>query len=85
MGHSRVGCYPCIISGFREWKACWRTEEGKQNILKLIEIEQTLRSQGLTAVRIRDNFDGKKLLKLLENEEKQAVLFKELICSFCHF
>jgi len=80
-----LGCYPCIISGFKEWKACWKTEKGKKNILKLVEIEETLRKQGLTAVRIRDNFDGKKLLKLLENEEKQAVLFEELICSFCHF
>jgi len=51
------------------------------HIRLLVEIEETLRKQGLTAVRIRDNFDGKKLLKLLENEERQTALFEELICS----
>lgn len=53
LGHSRVGCYPCILGGLREWKACWKTEEGRRNILKLIELEEKIRERGYTGVRIK--------------------------------
>ncbi|ADO44930.1 phosphoadenosine phosphosulfate reductase [Hydrogenobacter thermophilus TK-6] len=82
MGHSRVGCYPCILGGLREWKACWKTEEGRANILKLIELEKELREMGYNG-RIKDNYDGEKLLRLLKMEDVQGDLFKEETCEFC--
>ena len=83
LGHSRVGCYPCILGGLREWRACWKTEEGKRNILRLVDLEKRLREQGYTGVRIKDRFDGRRLLKVLENGDAQYRLFPEEVCELC--
>ncbi len=83
LGHSRVGCYPCILGGLREWKACWKTEEGRGHILELVKLEKRLRGRGYTGVRIRDGYDGEKLLKVLKNGEAQFELFSEEVCELC--
>lgn len=83
LGHSRVGCYPCILGGLREWKACWKTEEGKRNILRLIGLEGKLREKGYTGVRIKDGYDGGRLLRILKSEDAQYELFQEEVCELC--
>ena len=83
LGHSRVGCYPCILGGLREWKVCWETEEGKKHILDLVELEKKLKGQGYTEVRIKDRYDGKRLLRILKNNDAQYELFCEAVCELC--
>ena len=38
-GHKRVGCYPCLLSANAEWERVAQDPIGRENIKKLIEIE----------------------------------------------
>lgn len=83
-GHTRVGCFPCLLSGFNEFRLCWKDKEGKKNILKLEEIESFLRSQGYPA-KFRDHMTVKDLIKKLEFNEAQLDMFCDGgACSFCN-
>ena len=83
LGHKRVGCYPCLLGTLREWKSCWKTEEGRTNILRLLELEKRLRAvKGREKVRIKANYSGEELFKLLKREESQLELF-EGACQLC--
>ena len=38
-GHQRVGCYPCLLSRASEWELAAQDSIGRENIKKLIKIE----------------------------------------------
>jgi 3'-phosphoadenosine 5'-phosphosulfate sulfotransferase (PAPS reductase)/FAD synthetase len=38
-GHKRVGCYPCLLANNNEWQMAAQDPVGRQNIKKLIAIE----------------------------------------------
>lgn len=83
MGHSRVGCYPCILGSWRDYKACWQTEEGKQNILKLMRLEERLNSMGYQT-RLKDHMTAKECVKKLILEAAQcSIPFPEERCEVC--
>ena len=81
-GHKRVGCYPCILGSWRDYKACWQTEEGKSNILKLKELEERLNNMGYYT-RIKDHISARELVKRLEMENSQSTLFCDEVCGLC--
>ena len=83
MGHTRVGCYPCILGNWKDYKSCWRTEEGKRNILKLLEVEKELNGKGYNT-RLKDHITAKELVKRLELNDAQLDMFcKEEVCEIC--
>ncbi len=82
-GFNRVGCFPCIISSLKNWKAVYRTEIGKRNIEKLIEIERELCESGCNA-SLKPGKRGNDILPYLQSFEQEPPLFEEEItCSFC--
>lgn len=81
-GHTRVGCYPCILGSWADFRACWQTEEGRRNILKLKEIEETLNAQGYHT-RLKDHITAKELIRRLELNDAQGNLFCEEACGLC--
>jgi len=80
-GHKRVGCYPCILGSLQDYKLCWKDKEGRQNILKLMELEKKLNERGFNT-RLKDNITAKELVKRLEFEDDQIPLFGSP-CSIC--
>ncbi len=81
-GHSRVGCYPCILGSWKDYKACWQTEEGRRNILKLRRIEETLNAQGYNT-KLKDHITANRLIRRLELNEAQGDMFCEEVCELC--
>lgn len=42
-GHQRVGCYPCILAGVREFRRCAADPEGRERIIELASFKEMLR------------------------------------------
>ena len=82
MGHTRVDCYPCILGSLKDYKACWKTEEGKRNILKLLEVGQELNRRGYNT-RLKDHITAKELVRRLELEDAQLDMFCGEVCELC--
>jgi 3'-phosphoadenosine 5'-phosphosulfate sulfotransferase (PAPS reductase)/FAD synthetase len=84
MGHGRVGCYPCVISGLKDYKKCWMNPEGRKNIKALFKLEEEFNNQGLNS-RIKPDADRFRLKKILEMEESKLNLFDddEIGCAYC--
>ena len=80
-GHSRVGCFPCILSGWKDYQLCWQDEEGKRNILRLRELEEELNAQGYHT-RLRDHATAKEVVRRLRLREAQLEMFGEE-CQLC--
>ncbi len=80
MKHERVGCYPCIISGFKAWKKCWMNQEGKKHIEQLFSLEEKFNGP-----KIKPDADRFRLRKILEMEESKLSLFddEEIKCLYC--
>ncbi len=86
IGHKRVGCYPCVISGFKDYKKCWMNPEGKRNIKKLFKLEKEFNDQG-KASRIKPDANRFRLKKILEMEDSKLNLFElkeEERCGYCN-
>lgn len=81
-GHRRVGCFPCVLGSWADFRACRQTEEGKKNILKLREIEKHLNAQGYNT-RLKDHITAKELVRKLELGDAQGNLFCEEVCELC--
>jgi len=80
-GHSRVGCFPCILSSWRDYQLCWKDEEGKRNILRLRELEEELNAQGYHT-RLRDHATAKEVVRRLSLHDAQLDMFGEA-CEVC--
>ncbi|MHB1547072.1 MAG: phosphoadenosine phosphosulfate reductase domain-containing protein [bacterium] len=80
--NSRVGCYPCILSGMQDWKIIYKSDIGKSNILKLVELEKELNRFLIKKTKIKPNKDGQEILRLLENDGLQ--LFPDEDIYYCH-
>lgn len=63
-GHSRVGCYPCLLAGDREWALASRDPEGRRNIEALIDIED----------EFKRNPSGRKLIRIHPERDVRALL-----------
>ncbi len=79
----RVGCYPCILSYMDSWAIVYKSEIGKKNILKLVELEKELNylMPGRN-IKIKPDMNGQKILELLEN--KGCQLFPDKQIYYCH-
>lgn len=84
---NRVGCYPCILSSKKDFYSVWKTKEGKQNILNLIDLEKNIRTKYGLETRIKPDLTGEQLLRILESKDAQLNLFDEdtnfEICKIC--
>jgi len=86
-GFDRVGCFPCVIAGLKDYKKVWNDEVGKQNILKLVELEEKLNKKGY-AVRLKPDKSGREILEMLKLRDNQFILFddnEDSKCGFCHY
>jgi len=45
-GHSRVGCYPCLLSRKSEWAVAGKDATGAKHIQKLIDLEDKWKAEG---------------------------------------
>jgi 3'-phosphoadenosine 5'-phosphosulfate sulfotransferase (PAPS reductase)/FAD synthetase len=45
-GHSRVGCYPCLLARKSEWKAAGQDPAGRQHIESMIALEDQWKAEG---------------------------------------
>lgn len=78
-GFKRVGCFPCVLSGASTFRTAWRTPEGRRNILRLIDIEETVGKQnGRTFIKDKRLIDVVNLNDELPEDEP------EIYCGFCH-
>lgn len=86
-GHHRVGCYPCILAGKRDYRLAARDPEGRQTIIKLRDFKEMVETaKGFD----RDFLIEHDLYELLENEEDDRFGFYQDLpdddgggCSFC--
>lgn len=44
-GHSRVGCYPCLLARKSEWQMVAKDETGRAHIEQMIELEERWKSE----------------------------------------
>lgn len=73
-GNTRVGCYPCIISGFKSWKKCWSNKEGRKNILELMKVEKGLNGRGFETT-IKPGMNRFVIERILKFDDDQYKLF----------
>jgi 3'-phosphoadenosine 5'-phosphosulfate sulfotransferase (PAPS reductase)/FAD synthetase len=64
-GHTRVGCYPCLLAGQKEWKLAARDKVGQEHIDKLLEIERDFAKNGSPT--------GRKLIRIHETRDIEAL------------
>jgi len=85
-GHERVGCFPCVIAGLRDYKKVWNDPIGKERILQLVELERELNSQGYNTT-LKPNKTGQEILEILQLKDMQCSLFDDDdgVCGFCHY
>ena len=71
-GHTRVGCYPCLLAGQKDWKLASRDPQGREHLVKLEDLKQEIikRRKILDASTLVD-FDIPKLLKDGANLKKR--------------
>lgn len=64
-GHSRVGCYPCILSKREEWELAARDPEGRKRIGEWVAIEKRWAKGGnpRKLIRVHETRDTAYLLK----------------------
>ena len=75
-GHSRVGCYPCLLARKSEWQNAGKDSTGREHIEKMIALEDKWKAEGnhrkfIKVHRVWDvrNFlDGKDVRELAEEE-----------------
>lgn len=79
-GHKRVGCYPCLLSRNSEWQLAAQDPIGRENIKRLIQIEDKF---------IADK-NPRKLIKIHPTRNVRALLDGDLLteineseCSWC--
>lgn len=41
-GHKRVGCYPCLLSGPRDWTLAARDPEGRANMMRINQLKKKI-------------------------------------------
>ncbi len=82
LGFRRVGCYPCLLSGYQDWLLCWRTEEGRKNILRLLEIQRALHARGYRTV-LKDGTTIEERIGILESRASQRTLWPDDRCELC--
>lgn len=81
-GFRRVGCFPCVLSGAGTFRKVWATPEGKQNILRLIEVEEYV---SIKKGRRTTFINGKTLAEVVGAEEEVTDENEpEIYCGFCH-
>lgn len=63
-GHKRVGCYPCLLARKSEWELAAKDVVGRENIQKLIDIEDKFHAEQnpRKLIKIHPTRDIKKLL-----------------------
>ncbi|WP_457628376.1 phosphoadenosine phosphosulfate reductase family protein [Persephonella sp.] len=86
-GYERVGCFPCVIAGLKDYKKVWRDEIGKQRILKLVELEEKLNKAGYRTT-LKPDKSGQEILRMLKMRDRQNSLFEDenvVMCGFCHY
>lgn len=94
-GATRVGCFPCVLSGEKTWYTVWQTEEGKTNIRKLAELEAEINKKKPSKSGLPHSFfyGDKTVAKLIfefEQRDAQEDMFSEelpdksVTCSWCH-
>jgi len=81
-GFSRVGCYPCILTTLKEWALVWESEEGKENILKLIALEEELKKKNKNA-KLTENYTGKEILNKIYKIKKERKFIENQQKLFC--
>ena len=79
-GHSRVGCYPCLLARKSEWQAAGKDPIGREHIEKMVALEDKWKAEGnhrkfIKVHRVWDvrNFLEGKDVRELANEE----------CGYC--
>lgn len=86
-GHDKVGCFPCILGSQRDFQLVWKDEIGRENILKLVKVEEDLIKQGYN-VKLKPNKTCKELAEELKSAENQCCIFDDedgSMCGFCHY
>lgn len=86
-GFKRVGCFPCVMGSLQDFRNVWSNEIGKQNILKLVNLEEKLNKQGY-ATTLKPDKSAQEILEMLKMRDKQSLLFSEdetTMCGFCHY
>ncbi|WP_457641424.1 phosphoadenosine phosphosulfate reductase domain-containing protein [Persephonella sp.] len=86
-GFDRVGCFPCVIAGLKDYKKVWNDDVGKQNIIKLVKLEEKLNEKGYAAT-LKPDKSGKEILEMLKLRDNQFILFydnDDSKCGFCHY
>jgi len=90
-GAKRVGCFPCILGSNRHWQLVWDDKEGRENILKLDELEKSVqKSRGKSAgghiMTLRRDETISDFIKKMELADSQCELFDDkevLTCGWC--
>lgn len=64
-GHTRVGCYPCLLSNKKEWEIAVHDSTGRKHIEKLVQIEREFAAKptGKKLVKIHSKRDIERLLR----------------------
>jgi 3'-phosphoadenosine 5'-phosphosulfate sulfotransferase (PAPS reductase)/FAD synthetase len=81
-GHTRVGCYPCLLANNREWVNASRDSVGRKHMQELVQIQAEFKrdKNPRKLVRIHETRDVEKLLRegaLALNEEDDKT------CGWC--
>lgn len=62
--HDRVGCYPCLLAGNKEWELAARDPQGRKHIEELVRIEDEIKTTSTKKlIRIHPERDVRALLK----------------------
>jgi 3'-phosphoadenosine 5'-phosphosulfate sulfotransferase (PAPS reductase)/FAD synthetase len=88
-GFQRVGCFPCVASSEKSWFEVYKSEQGKQNIHRLNELEKKVQeSRGQTYTYLRKHKPLQQLINEMEVRLSQGDLFPDdnqcdISCSWC--
>ena len=83
-GHSRVGCYPCLVGNQTEWVLASKDKVGRKNIAKLIELEDYLAIHGdpRRSIKIHQTRD---IRRLLETNSFDVADSDSTSCATCSY
>ncbi len=81
-GHSRVGCYPCLLANGTEWRLAAKDPIGREHITKLLNIEDQFVKENnpRKLIKVHRTRDVRGLLKDADIEMSSE---QEAACGWC--